>query len=91
MSSLEWISNFFLKAIGIKINILTEKFFNNIHRSLNISNLNDFRMDIINKINSSKSFREKFYKVSKSLVDMVVGNEVVMQKSEFKYTDPKRR
>ena len=80
-SSLEWISNFFIKVIRIKNKHSSkQKFFNNIHRSLNISNLNDFRMNIINKINSSTTFREKFYKVSKPLVDMVVGNEVVMQK-----------
>ena len=52
-SSLEWISNFFIKVIRIKNKHSSkQKFFNNIHRSLNISNLNDFRMNIINKINA---------------------------------------
>ena len=79
--SLDWISNFFIQKVGKKNSYDSNKlFFDNIHKKLKLDLLNDFRVEVINKINNSHSFREKFYKIAKPLVDMVVGNEVVMQK-----------
>ena len=46
---------------------------------IKIAELNKFRVDVINKINLTKNFRENFYKISKNLIDIVVGNEIAMQ------------
>ena len=82
MNALNWISNFFLKNIKEKNNYKkNEDFLNNIHKKIKVSNLNDFRLNLIKKMSQSQTFRENFYQISKNLVDMVVGNEVVMQKN----------
>jgi len=83
IDSLEWIRNYFFKIISsifpkLKKN-KSNDILNNIHKNINISDLNKFRLDIFNKINSNKEFREKYYKISKSLVDIIVGNEIAMQ------------
>ena len=54
------------------------KILDNIHKYVKISDLNKFRLDVFDKINSNYKFRENFYKISKSLVD-VTGNEIAMQ------------
>ena len=81
--SLKWIREYFCELIKKKFPKLKkekpENILNNIHKYLSPSNLNIFRLDIFNKINSKKDFREHFYKISKSLVDTIVGNEVSMQ------------
>lgn len=80
---LNWIREFFCKTIVKTLpklkNDKPENILNNIHKHFPISNLNKFRLDIFNKINSVKKFRENFYKISKPLVDIIVGNEVSMQ------------
>ena len=82
INALNWISNFFLKNIKGKNNFKkNEDFLNNIHKKIKVTNLNDFRLNLIKKMNQSQTFRENFYQISKNLVDMVVGNEVVMQKN----------
>ena len=42
--------------------------------------LNNFRLDIIKKINSTDEIKEKIYKLSKKYLDILVGNELVIQK-----------
>jgi len=83
LDSLSWMRDYYCKIIKKNIpklsNTKSEKILNKIHENISVSNLNKFRLNIINKINSNKDFRKKFYKISKPLVDIVVGNEVVMQ------------
>ena len=83
LDSLNWIREHFCKIIVSIFPKLRNKkknyILNNIHKYIKISDLNKFRLDIFNKINSSKKFRENFYKISKSLVDIIVGNEIAMQ------------
>ena len=55
------------------------KILDNIHKYVKISDLNKFRLDVFDKINSNYKFRENFYKNFKSLVDVIVGNEIAMQ------------
>ena len=82
INALNWISNFFLKNIKEKNNYKkNEDFLNNIHKKIKVNNLNDFRLNLIKKMSKSQTFRENFYQISKNLVDMIVGNEVVMQKN----------
>ena len=52
---------------------------NNIHRNIRIKDLNSFRLKIINDINKNKDFRELYYKISKPLLEIILGNELAMQ------------
>jgi sporadic carbohydrate cluster 2OG-Fe(II) oxygenase len=81
--SLNWIRDYFAKIIIKSLPNLKKRkpdnILNNIHKFVKISDLNKFRLDIFNKINTNSNFRENFYKISKSLVDVIVGNEIAMQ------------
>ena len=83
IKSLDWIRNHFCKIIYTALPKLKKNkpndILNNIHKNIDISDLNKFRLNIISKINSINNFRENFYKISKSLVDVIVGNEIAMQ------------
>tara|TARA_B110000967_G_C18733890_1_gene484054 strand:+ start:6 stop:806 length:801 start_codon:yes stop_codon:yes gene_type:complete len=62
-------------------NIKNENFiFNNIHQFIEKKKLNNFRLDIIKKINNTDEIKEKIYKLSKKYLDILVGNELVIQK-----------
>ena len=52
---------------------------NYIHKFLSVKDLNSFRLEIIHKINNTNDFRKKFFKVSKKMVETIVGNELAMQ------------
>ena len=49
------------------------------HEIININELNDFRLDVIKKINSQPWLREAYYKIAKPYLDVLVGNELAMQ------------
>lgn len=81
--SIHWIKNFYLKKIetilGKKvsdINIL-----NNFHKYINLKDLNSFRLKLINEISKSKLYRKHYYNIAKKYLDILVGNELVMQRS----------
>jgi len=80
---LDWIRSNFCKIIKKDLTQIKENkpknILNNIHNYVAVSDLNKFRLNIINKINSIKNFRENYYKISKNLIDLVVGNEIAMQ------------
>ena len=62
------ISNSSNEIIITKIkNNNTESILNNIHKYVEVSKLNNFRVNLINKINSIKNFRENYYKIAKSM------------------------
>ena len=82
--SLKKIRKFFVKSIkknlNIKDTIKSDKsLLNNIHRNIRIKDLNSFRLKIINDINKNKDFRELYYKISKPLLEIILGNELAMQ------------
>lgn len=83
INSLNWIRSHFCKIIKNKLpkskEVNQENILNNIHKYISVTELNKFRLDIINNINSINNFRENFFKISKSLVESVVGNEIAMQ------------
>ena len=63
-----------------KINYRSKiNFFENLHKFINLKNLNEIRLKIINKINNDDKFSECYYNVSKEMLDMIVGNELAMQ------------
>lgn len=62
-------------------NILKIKNFdlNDAHKHISKSNLNNFRVKIINKINNKKDFEKTYYDISKTILHEIVGNELAMQ------------
>ncbi len=54
-------------------------FFVNLHKHISLKELNNFRVNIIKKINNDEKFRENYYLVAKELLDELVGNELAMQ------------
>ena len=83
LEELNWIRDNFCEIIKDKLPSLKENtpenILNNIHKYIKIAELNKFRVDVINKINLTKNFRDIFFKISKNLIDIVVGNEIAMQ------------
>ena len=77
---LDKIKNFFLLNIKKKLKKKIDRdFLNNIHKYVKVSDLNNFRLQMINSINSSKIFRKNFYLISSNLLENIVGNEIAMQ------------
>lgn len=77
---LDRMKNFFLLNIKKKLKKKTDSdFLSNIHRYVKVRNLNNFRLQMINSINSSKIFRKNFYLISSNLLENIVGNEMAMQ------------
>ena len=58
----------------------TSKVFNNFHHLIKIKNLNNLRFNTYNKINSDALFRKYLYDSTKDYLDVLVGNELAMQK-----------
>jgi len=52
---------------------------NNIHKYVPIKDLNDFRLKIIQKINSIQEFREMYFSIARDYLEVLVGNELAMQ------------
>ena len=79
-NSLEWIKKFFISKINSKLKIQLNDL-NDIHNHISSSNLNEFRLYLINEMQSEKLFRYHYYNISKKFLEIIVGNELVMQKS----------
>ena len=56
------------------------EFFENIHKFVSQKRLNEFRLSIINSINNNKKYSDNYYMVAKEGLDILVGNEIAMQK-----------
>lgn len=52
---------------------------NNTHKKIKIENLNDFRLKIIQGINSEANFRRWYFLTARPYLDVLVGNELAMQ------------
>ena len=44
-------------------------------------NLNSFRLSIISEINSSQEYKKLVHLIGKKFIDMIVGNELAIQKN----------
>ena len=78
--SLLKIKNFFHKFVDNKFKIKSNKnILNDFHKIIKKKNLNNFRIEIFNKFNSKKELRKVYYEISKDILDVIVGNELVMQ------------
>ena len=49
------------------------------HKNINSSNLNKLRLKIINETNKTNEIRKLYYKISRPLLDIILGNELSMQ------------
>jgi sporadic carbohydrate cluster 2OG-Fe(II) oxygenase len=73
--------NWIKKKKSIKISKFKKsKLLDEIHNYVTQSELNDFRLYIYNKINQSKDFQKHYYNLGKKYIDILCGNELVMQK-----------
>lgn len=52
----------------------------NIHKIVPVSKLNQFRLYCINEISKKDDLRVAYYQVFKNYTDLIIGNELVMQK-----------
>ena len=69
-----------IKNLKLKKKIIKKKnLFNLTHQNIKPDNLNEFRLKIINDINKKKEVRELYYKISKPILDVILGNELSMQ------------
>ncbi|MDA9625053.1 2OG-Fe(II) oxygenase [Candidatus Pelagibacter bacterium] len=83
LSSLNWIKKTFSKILQTKKNfknVSQDQAFDETHNHLNKKDLNEFRLDMINKLNLKKELRKKYFNCAKKYLDLIVGNELVMQK-----------
>jgi len=81
--ALEWIRDQFYLLIRDALpdtkSIGTEELLNYIHKYVPVSDLNNFRLKIIQAINSIEGFREMYFRVARNYLDILVGNELAMQ------------
>lgn len=83
MSELDFLQNFLVKTSSDFLSkeiINNSHWLNNIHEFISPKQLNSFRLNLIQAINNEKRFREKYYRASKKCLDIIVGNELAMQK-----------
>lgn len=80
-NSLEIIQQIFVEELKKKFQIKgsNQDILNNFHKNIELKNLNNYRLELINKINSTKDFRLNYFNTAKQLLYSIVGNELVMQ------------
>ena len=72
----------FLKNNFKNVNKFSNQYIlNNIHKFIKKNHLNHTRLALINYLNSKKEFLKNYYLLSKPILDVLVGNELSMQKS----------
>ena len=83
VEALDWIRNQFacliIEALPEVEGVETKDLLNDIHKYVPVSDLNNFRLKIIQKINSINGFREMYFRVARNYLDILVGNELAMQ------------
>jgi hypothetical protein len=65
------------KSISVKS---VNYFLDNLHDYIEPKKLNEFRMFLYNEINNSKDFQKIYYNLGKEYIDVLCGNELVMQR-----------
>ncbi len=70
----KWIKN------NLKNNVKTKVSLDYIHKLVPISKLNKLRLFIFENLNKSSSFRKNYFFLGKEYLDILCGNELVMQK-----------
>ncbi len=67
-----------LSANKIKIN--SDFTFDNFHKYISLNLLNKLRLEIINKMINLNSLRDLYYNIFQEYLDIIVGNEIMMQR-----------
>ena len=84
IKSLHEIRGYFIDRIKkyLKINkkITPENLLNNIHDIISSDELNNLRLYLINEVNSIGDFKYLYFESSKKILEIIVGNELAMQK-----------
>lgn len=81
---LNYISNKIFENLKEILNIKIKNrnfFFNNFHKFIKSSELNEIRLKIISSISSDIQTKKKIFLLVKEYLDKIVGNEIAMQKS----------
>lgn len=83
LKALNWINEKFIylinKEIGLNLEDSPQDILNSIHERVSVSDLNDFRLNIIQGFNSIKGFREMYFRLARPYLEALVGNELAMQ------------
>jgi len=62
-------------------NLSEEQFFSQTHKLVSVSNLNEFRLKLINYIGQNAAIRPTIYSLAKKYLHWIVGNELAMQRN----------
>jgi len=78
------IENIFRNAItkqldGVQIGDLSD-WLNKTHHHVPVDHLNDFRLEIINAVNSNSALRSSYFDLARPYLEALVGNELAMQR-----------
>lgn len=76
----ELIINFFKKEFKFKEKKSNQFILNNIHKFIKKNKINQIRLKIIDYLNKNMTFKKNYYLFSKHTLDILVGNELSMQK-----------
>ena len=80
--SLNYIDNLIKKKIIkiLKLKISVKKLnLNRLHLFLGEKNLNQIRLELINKINRDKNFKKSYFLIAEKMLENIIGNELAMQ------------
>ncbi|WCL51201.1 sporadic carbohydrate cluster 2OG-Fe(II) oxygenase [Leptospira sp. GIMC2001] len=81
--SLDWIrdciADIVRKILGIKKNEKNDELLNLIHNKVSIDELNNFRLKVIQEMNSNRDFRFHYFNLARPYIEALVGNELSMQ------------
>ena len=82
IKSFNWVQDKILKISKkvLKNKKLPDDFFNQTHKFVNLKDLNNFRVNVLNELNNSKEFKLHYYNIAREFLDLIVGNELAMQK-----------
>jgi len=84
IESLKFISNLFIFELNNVIKTsekLSQKLLNSLHEYIEIENLNNIRIDLLNRLNKNKDFKLAYFNIARDALSVIVGNELVMQKN----------
>ena len=81
MKSLNYINFKIKKKIKNLLNLKNTLNCNHLHKFVKEKNLNKIRLDLISHINKDKNFKNNYYKLAKSMLENIVGNELAIQKN----------
>ena len=81
--NLKYIEDQIYKFLKKKVKFIhrnKQEFFNNFHNHVDKNNLNSLRVKLIENNLTKKKFKDCYYQICKNTLELIVGNELVMQK-----------